>query len=139
MGQPPPANDLEAALQKQILETPRFGALVLLLSWLCGTSALNLGLLREGGNNVAIPLFLASCLGCWLATRSLLRSRYIGRSLCWVVVGLWSGNILLAAVAGREQVYKNICFQVAVAAVGCLIFAMLIYKPGQDGTGDDPL
>lgn len=46
-------------LFEQVRNRPRLGFLLLVISWLCSSGAANLGLLREGGNTVAIPILAA--------------------------------------------------------------------------------
>jgi sulfite exporter TauE/SafE len=105
-------------LFEQVRNRPRLGLLLLMISWLCGSGAANLGLLREGGNTVAIPIFLIACLAWWVAFELLFLS---GRILCFALLGLWTGGLVVAATAAKEHVYNNIFWVVSSCAVILLI------------------
>ena len=98
-----------------------FGILLLVLSWITGTGALNLGLVREGNNIVAIPAFLVAC-SVWLFAQQLLRDGdRTGQRAALVVVFFWLFNLGFAAVIGRSLVYKTAFFAVSLPATVLLL------------------
>jgi hypothetical protein len=102
----------------------RFSATLLALSWLCGSGALNLGLLREDGGAVAIVIFALACVVWWLA--------YAGRALhlpAFLVLGFWGGNLVLAAIVGKDAVYRTAFFQFATSTLVLVILGALVFRP----------
>jgi hypothetical protein len=97
------------------------GLLVLGVAWLVGTGALNLGLLRDGGDVLATLGFLAAAV-LWLVAYRLLRTA--GRSglvVSLLLLLLWAFGLGVAVAIGRAQVYRTMFFVVSAPVTTALL------------------
>jgi hypothetical protein len=90
--------------------------LFLILSWLAGTGALNLGLLRERVSVVAIATFLVA-LGLWLVARSISPMSRAMKVASNVLIAFWIFALAFAAAVGKASVYKTPFFGTAVGGI----------------------
>ncbi len=112
----------------QMSHRPALGILALVLSWLTGTGALNLGLLKEGADGVAIPAFLTAC-ALWLVAHGILKAQggRVARMAALALIVFWILNLGFAAAVGKSSVYATAFFAISLTTtVLLLIFAGIV-------------